>query len=141
MKILFSVITVVIGLLYLGQLISVVNIELAQKLGLQEDPAKADPLSACLEIWTARWDLVWLWPLAVAGALMLTNHPWWPYVALVGGGATVDAGGREAAKVLGLKERGVSIGTASEQRIIAITLVTLIVLGGLAIAAALIELT
>jgi hypothetical protein len=45
---------------------------------------------------------------------MLIGHPWWPYAAMIGGGAAVDTGGREAAKVLGLRRCGVRTGAAGE---------------------------
>ena len=119
--------------LYVGQLISVLNVRLAQRLGLQESPASADPLLTHLEVWAARWDLVWLWTLPLAGILMLANHWLWPYAALIGGGAFVDAGGREAAKILGLRERGVRTGSQSEHRLAMGAYVYLIAIGALSI--------
>lgn len=108
----------VFGLIGLtGQLISTLNFSLAQRLGLQEKHENTDPLFRRLELNTAKWDLFVLWALPAAGILMLTNHPWWPYMSLVAGGISVDTAGREAAKVLGLLHHGVRTGSDTEVRL------------------------
>jgi hypothetical protein len=113
-----GVICVLFGLVgFIGQLISTVDFRLAQKLGLQEADAETDPLHRRLELNTAKWDLVVSWVLPMAGALMLLDHPWWPFVALVAGGISVDTAGRECAKILGLREHGVKTGGRSETRL------------------------
>ena len=76
---------------YIGQLISVIDFPLAQRLGLQESADDADPIFARLELGTARWDLFVLWVLPGAGILMLIAHPLWPIAALVGGAFYVDS--------------------------------------------------
>lgn len=101
----------------LGQLISVVDFRLAQRLGLQEKSGSTDPLFGGLELNTARWDVAVLWTLVPAAALMLVDHSWWPWVALVAGGIYLDAGGREIAKLLALRAHDLAIGTREEQRI------------------------
>ena len=128
-------------ILYLGQLVSVVDFGLAQRLGLQEKPENVDPLFGRLELQAARWDLLWLWILPAAGVLMLLDHAWWPYVALVGGGATVDTGGREAVKVIGLRAGGVRTGTPGEDRLKGTVFKYFVVVGLLAIGAAIQELS
>ena len=107
MRVVVGILCLAAWLLYLGQIITVANFGLAQRLGLQETSDHADPLFSHVELWAARWDLWWLWTLPVAGILMLIDHSWWPYAAMIGGGAFVDAGGREAAKIFGLREQGV----------------------------------
>ena len=139
MRIIVGILCLVGWLLYVGQLISVANFGLAQRLGLQESPGHADPLLSQLELWTARRDLLSLWTLPVAGVLMLTNHWSWPYAAMIGGGAFVDAGGREAAKVFGLKQGGVRIGSQQEFRVAIGAYIYLIAAGCLAIGAGLFE--
>lgn len=126
-------------LLYLGQLISAVDFGLAQRLDLQEKPDAADPLYSRLELWTAGWDLLWLWTLPAAGILMVLDHAWWPYAAMIGGGAFVDTGGREAAKVLGVREQGIRTGSAAEHRLGMIVFVSLLVVGGIAAVTGLLE--
>lgn len=129
---------VTVGLmLFVGQVNSVVSFPLAQRLGLQEDPKTADPLSSRLELMTARWDIALLWLPPIAGLLILLDHPWWPAVSLIAGGIYVDTGGREWAKVQGLKTQGVPAGSAKEQMIMKVTYGFFIVTGIAAIALAL----
>lgn len=61
MKVVFGTSCLIAGLLYLGQLISVWKVGLAQRLGLQESPDNADPLSSHLEVRAARWHAALLW--------------------------------------------------------------------------------
>ncbi len=78
---------------------------------MQEKRDTTDPLYWRLERNTAIWDLLVNWTLPVAGVLMLLDHSWWPFVALVAGGVYADQGGREIAKVVGLRSEGVRVGT------------------------------
>ncbi len=121
------------GLLVVGQFISVFNFPLAQRLGLQEKPDHVDPLLTRLEYNTAVWDLLSLIWLLVAGVLMILDHPWWPLLAIIGGTAYVDAGGRESAKIFGLRSQGVETGSSREQRLFAVTYLITIILGLMAI--------
>ena len=139
MRIAIGLVCSLAWLLYLGQLLSVVDFPRAQRLGLQEKASEADPLFQRLELGTARWDLLWFWTLPLAGTLMLFDHPWWPYAALVGGGAFVDTGGREGVKVFALRQEGVRTGSPGGQRLYVSTLAYLIFAGLLAIAAGLAE--
>jgi hypothetical protein len=117
MRIALGILALLFGLVgFLGQLVSAVEFRLAQRLGLQEGNEETEPLYRRLELNTARWDLFVLWTLPVAGVLMLGGHAWWPYVALVAGGVSADAGGRETAKLLGLRAQGIRIGSAREVR-------------------------
>ena len=136
-----GVLFTVLWLLYVGQLISVLNFGLAQRLGLQEKPEDTDPLFGRLELWTARWDLLWLWTLPAAGILMLIDDSWWPYAAMVGGSAYVDTGGREIAKILSVRRHGLRTGSPGEVRLLFGTHALFVTLGGLAIVAGLIEAT
>lgn len=139
MRSIFAILCLLGLLLYVGQLISVASFSLAQRLGLQESPEYADPLSSLLELWAARWDLLWLWTLPAAGILMLMNHWLWPYAALIGGGAFVDAGGREAVKMSALRRGGVRTGSQREHSLAIGVFTYLVVTGLLAIAIALRE--
>jgi hypothetical protein len=106
-----GIVCVVLGALgLLAQGVSALNFKLAQQWGLQEKKTETDPLYWRLERNTARWDLLVNWTLPVAGLLMLLDHSWWPFMALVAGGVYADQGGREIAKVLGLRSEGVRVG-------------------------------
>ena len=109
------------GILYVGQLISSVNFPLAQKLGLQENPAEADLLLQRAERYTAYWDLVTLGWLPLSGILMVLNISAWPLFALIGGAIYLDAAGREAVKILSFKREGIRIGPPKQQRLFFIT--------------------
>jgi len=109
-------------------------------MGLQERAASADPLFTRLERNTARWDQITMWWLPLAGVLMLADHSWWPQLALVGGAAYVDTGGREAAKLLALRSGGVRVGGVREQRIYLVGTAVMATAGLAAIGVALHEL-
>ena len=139
MRMIVGILSLVGWLLYVGQLISVLNFGLAQRLGLQESPDSAEPVITPVELWAARWDLVWLWTLPAAGILMLMNHAFWPYAAMIGGGVFVDAGGREAAKVLGLKGNGVRVGSRRNSLVAMAAYIYLVAAGCLSIGIGLFE--
>jgi len=117
MTVALGVVSILVGSIVVGgQLISVLDFALAQRIGLQERDEETDELHRRLELNTARWDLFVFWTLPLAGVAMLIDASWWPWVALLAGGICVDTGGREAAKVLGLRAERVRIGTESERR-------------------------
>jgi hypothetical protein len=126
-----GIVFVLLGLFFfLGQFISAIDFSLAQQLGLQEKDADTERLYRRLELNTARWDLLVLWTFPAAGGLMLIDHAWWPYLALVAGGVYVDTAGRETAKILGLRRQGVRTGSARDARIF-ICFMGLMLLSGL----------
>ena len=141
MRIAMGIVFSSLALLYAGQVASLVDFEWAQRHRLQEGPEHTDPLANRLELWTARWDTLWTWTLPAAGLLMLLDHSWWPYAAMIGGGTWVDTGGRELVKVLGLRDQAVRVGTTVEFRNMKVFYWTAIALGLLAIVAGLIEAT
>ena len=117
------------GFMYLIQLLSSVNFELAQRLGVQEDPEESDSLLQTAERYAAYWDLLTLGWLPLAGLLMVVDHEWWPIIALVGGAIYFDTAGREAAKFLSLKREGVRMGTERQQRLFFASYVVMAVIG------------
>ena len=119
MRIVLGVVCVVFsGFGWLGQVISVINYPLAQRLGLQEKSENTDPLFQQAEINTAKWDSLVTWTLLAAGILMLMDHYWWPYLSLIAGGIYLDAGGRETAKCLSLRKNGIRMGTSKDIKIL-----------------------
>ena len=105
------------GTLYIAQIISSINFELAQKLSIQENAGQTDPLLQRAERYTAYWDLLTLIWLPLAGLLMIINHHWWPIVALIGGAIYLDSSGREAAKNISFRHEGFKTGTNKQQKI------------------------
>ncbi len=117
------------GLLLLGQVVSSINFQLAQRLGLQENPDQTDPLLQRAERYTAYWDLLSLVWMPLAGILMIINQPLWPIMALIGGAIYIDAAGREAAKNLSFKHAGIKVGPPKQHRIFLASYVVMAILG------------
>ena len=105
------------GVLYLVQLVSSLNFELAQRFGFQEDPKETDLLLQRAERYTAYWDLVVLGWLPFAGVLMIINHDFWSIVSLAGGAIYLDTSGREAAKNMSFRHEKLKTGSEQQQRI------------------------
>lgn len=117
------------GSLYLAQVISSINFQLAQRLGIQEKPEATDPGLQRSERYTAYWDLVSLGWLPLAGILMIINHSWWPVISLIGGSIYLDTSGREAAKNISLRHEGVKIGTDKQKQWFFISYVVMAIIG------------
>jgi hypothetical protein len=128
------------SILYLGQVVSVINLPLAQRLGLQEDSETIDSVYARDTAGTAMWDLVSMWTLPAAGLLMLMNNSWWPHLALIGGAIYIDTGGRQAIKLIGYRREGVRVGDDQAVRLAFAVYGTFLLLGAVAIAVGLTEL-
>ena len=92
-------------LLYAGQVLTAVNYRLAVRLRLRDPGGDPNDVTHRLERWTARFDVLSLWTLPAAGVLMLIDHSWWPYAAMIGGGAYIDCLGRYMFTILGLREQ------------------------------------
>lgn len=89
----------------------------------------------------ALWDSVALWPMTVAGVLLLVDHAAWPYFGLVGAGSYLYFAGRGIAARLLMRRDGFRIGSA---RAVTVGLVALAVWGAMAaavVAAAITSLT
>jgi hypothetical protein len=120
-QIALSLICILFGSLgWAGQVVSAIHYPLAQRLGLQEKSEGTDALYRIAELNTARWDVFVVWTLPLAGILMLLDHHWWPYAALIAGGIHLDAAGREAAKLVSLSKAGVRVGSTKDLWIAAI---------------------
>ena len=113
-----GIIGVVVGVAGLvGQAFSALSPKLAPQQLAQNELSGPDRLYRRLERNSALWDLFVIWTLPVAGVLMLLDHSWWPFVALVAGGACAASGGREFAKMLSFRNEGVRIGGEGEIRL------------------------
>jgi len=105
------------GALYLAQVISSVNFQLAQRLGIQEKSEFTDQILQRSERYTAYWDLLTLGWLPLAGVLMIINHEWWPIMSLIGGAIYLDTSGREAAKNISFRHEGIKVGTEKQKKL------------------------
>lgn len=104
------------GILYVAQVISAIDFSFAQKIGVQEDPEKTDQLLQRAERYVAYWDLFTLVWMPVAGFLIVLQSELAPLAGLIGGAIYLDAAGREAAKMLALKDEKVRIGGETQQK-------------------------
>lgn len=139
MQTVIAVLALLMWPIYLGQIVSVVNLPLAQRLGLQEPSDTIDTIYARDTAGTARWDVLSMWTLPVAGILMLIDNAWWPYLALIGGAVYLDTGGRQAIKLLGYRKEGVRVGTSQAVRLALAVYAVFVILSAIAITIALIE--
>ena len=117
-----------LGLCWLGQVVSALAPRLAERLGLTEREADVDPVFHADAHAEAIWDAWSLWPLPVAGILLLLDHPAWPYFGLVGGGMYLYFAGRGVVVRLVLRRRQVRIG---QPRMLAVYQAYLVFFGAL----------
>ena len=117
------------GALYLAQVISSVNFQLAQRLGIQEKPEFTDQIIQRSERYIAYWDLVTLGWLPLAGILMIINHEWWPIMSLIGGAIYLDASGREAAKNISFRHEGFKVGTEKQNKLFFSSYIVMAIIG------------
>jgi hypothetical protein len=106
--------------LVLSWLAQVVNILLppamAAKLGLNEPQSDVDPTFFVDTRGEALWDSLSIWPLPVAGILLLLNSPQWAYFGLVGGGMYLYFAGRGIVVRRLMQRRGIRIGSLGTLR-------------------------
>ena len=95
MSIAAGVLLVILGLIaWGGQLLSTLSPGLAARLGLQESEENVEPVFHADARGEALWDTFTLWPLIVAGALLIGGSSNWAPFGLVGGAIYVYFGGR-----------------------------------------------
>ena len=97
-------------LCWLGQVINASSPSLAVRLGLDEPEADVDSTFFVDGRGEAIWDALILWPLPLAGILLLVNNPLWAYFGLVGGGMYLYFAGRGLVVRLMMQRRGIRIG-------------------------------
>jgi len=134
------VIVILAGVCWVGQVLSWLAPQAAVRWGFKESEAEVEPVFAADLEAEARWDAVSLWPMIVAGALLMFDHPAWPYFGLVGAGSYLYFAGRGIAARLVMQARGFRIGTPNT---VTIALIALAAWGAMALGvmvAAIIEL-
>ena len=117
------------GILFIAQVISSINFNLAQKLGLQENPAEADSILQTAKKYVAYWDLLTLVWMPVSGVLMVIDNSAWSIVAFFAGAIYIDTSGRESAKFLSFKHEGIRIGPPNQQKFFFGTYIIMAILG------------
>jgi hypothetical protein len=136
----FGIVVVLFGLLgWGGQLISFVAPAAAGRLGLTEPEETVDPVFWADVRAEALWDSLVLWPLPLAGVLILAGCTWWPPVALLGGGMYLYFAGRGVFQRVAMQRRGISVGEPASVRINLIMLVVWGALGAASVIMGLVE--
>jgi hypothetical protein len=111
----------VVFTLVLSWLAQVVNASLppalAAKWGLNEPESDVDATFFVDTQGEALWDAMSIWPLPVAGILLLLNSPQWAYFGLVGGGMYLYLAGRGIVVRLLMQRRGIRIGMPGTLRV------------------------
>ena len=111
MNILFgSIITGLSAFAFIGQIISVLWPGVAANLGLMERETDVDPAFYADVKGEAIWDAVILWPLPLAGVLLIAGVPIWVYFGLVGGGTYLYFAGRGIVVRIVMLRQGIRIG-------------------------------
>lgn len=127
----WGVVVVVLSLVcWGGQLMAAVAPTQAAELGLADAESEVDRVFWLDGRGEALWDTLILWPMPVAGVMMILDHDWWPYFGLVGGGAYLYFAGRGIAVRLVMRRHGVLIGSA---RTVRTALVALLLWGAMAV--------
>lgn len=111
MNILFgSIITGLSAFAFIGQIISVLWPGAAAKMGLMEREAEVDPAFYADVKGEAIWDAIILWPLPLAGGLLIAGIPTWAFFGLVGGGIYLYFAGRGIIVRIVMLRQGIRIG-------------------------------
>jgi hypothetical protein len=102
---------------WVGQILSFFMPSIAVRLGVLEPEADVDPT---LRIMEARVEglveIFLLWTLPAGALLMILEHPFWPYLGLVGGGAFLYFSGLIMLTRVLLKRAGRKVGRRASER-------------------------
>lgn len=123
-------------LCWLAQVLNALSPTLAARLGLNEPEADVDPTFFVDSRGEAIWDAVSIWPLPVAGVLLIVNSPFWAYFGLVGGGMFLYFAGRAAVVRLVMQRHGIRIGKPQTVKMyyVFVTVWALLAIGTIALA-------
>ena len=112
MELFGGVIVVALSLLcWGGQLISSLSPATAVRLSLMEAEDDVEPVYFADIRGEALWDALALWPMLVAGVLLIIDNSAWPYFGMVGAGMYIYFAGRGILTRLFMQRRGFAIGS------------------------------
>lgn len=112
MQIVWGILIVVLSVLcWGGQTVSWLAPSTAVKLALMEAEEDVEPTYWADIRGEAVWDSLTLWPMVVAGVLLIIDNAAWTYFGLVGGGVFVYFSGRGIFTRAAMLRRGLRIGT------------------------------
>jgi len=111
MNIVWGVTLVILGALaWGGQTMSWLAPKPAARLGLTEEESAVEPVFWADVRGEAAWDSLTLWPLVVAGCLLIVDSPSWSSWGAVGGGVYLYFAGRGVLTRAALLRRGFRVG-------------------------------
>lgn len=117
MNIVWGLVLIALGLLaWGGQTLSWLAPGPATRMGLAEAEDTVEPVFWADGRGEATWDALTLWPLLVAGALLVADSTSWPYFGLIGGSIYLYFGGRGILARLEMRKRGYAIGPPGDVR-------------------------
>ena len=124
MDIFWGIILILFTLLlcWLGQVITTFAPKLAVRMQLVEAESDIDPVYYADVRGEAKWDILILWVLPVAGILLILDNAAWAYFGLVGGGSYLYFAGRGIVVRLVMQRRGIRIGTPGNLRLFYVVL-------------------
>jgi len=111
MGVVWGLIVILLGLLcWGGQTISWLAPGAAERWSLTEGEQTVEPVYFRDIRGEALWDALTLWTMPVAGILLVSDNPAWPYFGLIGGGMYAYFSGRGIVVRLGMQRHGFRIG-------------------------------
>lgn len=111
MHILIGIVIVIFSLIaWVGQMISAISPKVGASLGVIEPESEVDETFFIDQRAEAVWDSFVLWPLVIAGILLLLNIKSWSYFGIIGGSVFTYFSGRGIVTRLFLKKNGIAIG-------------------------------
>jgi hypothetical protein len=118
MNVLWGVVVLALSLLgWGGQVLAWFAPVKAAQLTVTEAEADVEPTYWADIRGEALWDMLTLWTMVAAGALLVADHSAWAYFGLVGGGMYAYFAGRGISTRLAMQRRGLRIGSPESVRI------------------------
>ena len=111
MNVFWGIVVVALSLLaWGGQTVSWIAPDLAARLSLMEPEDSVEPTYWADIRGEAPFDFITLWPMVVAGVLLILDNSAWAYFGLVGGGMYVYFAGRGIFTRVAMQHRGFRVG-------------------------------
>ncbi len=113
----FGVLVIVLGLVcWLGQTLVVFAPRVAEKIGVNEPEENVDRSMYLFERYSQGIpDMLLTWMLPASALMMLLGHPYWPILALVGGGVYLYFPSVFSITRIVLKRDGLKVGSPASQ--------------------------
>lgn len=118
MNVVWGVVLIIFGALaWAGQALSWLAPRTAARWNLAEAEETVEPVYWADIRGEAVWDTLTVWPLVVAGVLLVADNSAWAYFGLIGGAIYVYFGGRGILTRIQMQQRGFRIGSPANVRL------------------------